>query len=97
MKHPVELKRHYHPDLWTACENQLVQMYAKAPGAAGYGIYGVFWFGVNRAWKMKEPPDEISSPQSAQELEQALQSLAPAVQQEKIRVVVFDVTPPFPK
>jgi hypothetical protein len=94
MKLPIELKRDFHEDLWTACENQL-RMYTQDPGAAGYGIYGVFWFGDRRTSKMKRPLAGIAAPQSAEELEQALQSLVPKEQQEKIRVMVFDVTPPF--
>ncbi len=95
MRLPIELKRDCHPDLWTACANQLERMYARDPGAAGYGIYGVFWFGDKRTRNMKTPPDGIAMPQSAKELKNALQSLVPSAQQEKIRVAVFDVTPPF--
>ncbi|VAW36234.1 Type I restriction-modification system, restriction subunit R, partial [hydrothermal vent metagenome] len=95
MKLPVECKRDFHADIWTACTNQLEQMYSRDPGAKGYGIYGVFWFGDKRTSRMKNPPGGITKPQSAEELEQALQSLVPQEQQMKIRVVVFDVTPPY--
>jgi hypothetical protein len=44
---------------------------------------------------MKNPPAGIAAPQTAEELEQALQALVPEEQQKKIRVMVFDVTPPF--
>ena len=42
---PVEIKRSCHSDLWTAIHDQLIAKYTRDPGAAGYGIYLVFWFG----------------------------------------------------
>ena len=42
---PMEIKRSCHTHLWTAIKNQLIPKYTRDPGAAGYGIYLVFWFG----------------------------------------------------
>ena len=42
---PVEIKRSCHRDLWTAVRSQLIAKYTRDPGAAGHGIYLVFWFG----------------------------------------------------
>ena len=42
---PVEIKRSCHSDLWTAIEDQLIAKYTRDPGAVGYGIFVVFWFG----------------------------------------------------
>ena len=42
---PVEIKRSCHRDVWTAVRSQLIAKYTRDPGAAGYGIYLVFWFG----------------------------------------------------
>ena len=42
---PVEIKRSFHPDVWTAVRSQLMAKYTRDPGAAGYGIYLVLWFG----------------------------------------------------
>ena len=42
---PVEIKRSCHSDLWTAIKSQLIPKYTRDPGAKGYGIYLVFWFG----------------------------------------------------
>jgi hypothetical protein len=95
MKLPIELKRDFHVDLWTACANQLARMYIRDPGAAGYGIYGVFWFGNKRTSGMEKPPSGIAQPQSAAELEAALQTLVPLKQQTTIKVIVFNVTPPY--
>jgi hypothetical protein len=40
-----EIKRDYHPDVWTAPDGQLERFYAHDPEALGFGIYLVFWFG----------------------------------------------------
>ena len=42
---PIEIKRSCHRDLWRAIQGQLIAKYTKDPGAKGYGIYVVFWFG----------------------------------------------------
>ena len=42
---PVEIKRSCHPDVWTAVRSQLIAKYTRDPGAEGYGIYLVLWFG----------------------------------------------------
>ena len=42
---PVEIKKNEHPDLWSAIKTQLIAKYTRDPGAAGHGIYLVFWFG----------------------------------------------------
>ena len=42
---PVEIKQSCHDDVWTAVRSQLIAKYTRDPGAAGYGIYLVFWFG----------------------------------------------------
>lgn len=61
-KLPIEVKRDYHPDLWTACENQLDRLYTRDPQAQGYGIYLVFWFGDKRPRSMPKPPNSIPKP-----------------------------------
>jgi hypothetical protein len=95
MRLPIELKRDFHNDLWTACANQLERMYTRDPYASGYGIYGVFWFGAKRTTGIRKPPDGIIAPQSAIDLENALLSLVPVEQQTTIKVIVFDVRPPY--
>ena len=42
---PVEIKRSCHPDVWTAVRSQLIAKYTRDPGAEGFGIYLVLWFG----------------------------------------------------
>jgi len=93
-KLPIEVKRDYHKDLWTACENQLDRLYTRDPQAQGYGIYLVFWFGAQRPRYMPNPPNSLSKPTTAQELENALRSLIKAEDQNRLAVVVIDVTRP---
>jgi hypothetical protein len=93
-KLPIEVKRDYHPDLWTACENQLDRLYTRDPQAEGYGIYLVFWFGDKRPRSMPKPPNSIPKPNTAQELENALRSLIKVGDQNRLAVVVTDVTRP---
>ncbi|MCI5208616.1 MAG: hypothetical protein D3910_07445 [Candidatus Electrothrix sp. ATG2] len=95
MKLPLELKRDYHKDLWTAWQNQLERMYAKDSDADGYGIYVVFWFGKKRPKTIPKPPDGINRPDSAVELESTLKTFVPDEHTECIKVVVLDVTSPY--
>jgi len=93
-KLPIEVKRDYHSDLWTACENQLDRLYTRDPQAEGYGIYLVFWFGDKRPRSMPKPPHSLPKPNTAQGLENALRSLIKADDQNRLAVVVIDVTRP---
>ncbi|MCL4874719.1 hypothetical protein KJ039_11670 [bacterium] len=93
LKLPLELKRDYHPDLWTACKGQLGR-YTRDPEAQGYGIYVVFWFGEKRTRRIPSPPEGIVMPSSAEELEIALQTLIPADKTHCLKPMVIDVAPP---
>jgi hypothetical protein len=50
-----EIKRDYHPDVWTAPDCQLERFYAHDPEALGFGIYLVFWFGAGRPSAIPPP------------------------------------------
>jgi predicted NACHT family NTPase len=89
-----ELKRDYHPDVWTAAERQLGRFYVRDPEAKGYGIYGVFWFGHERPQAIPTPPAGKSRPVSADEMQMMLATLVPDNMKNRIAVVVFDVSPP---
>ena len=61
---PVEIKKNEHPDLWSAIKTQLIAKYTRDPGAAGHGIYLVFWFGkahtrFHPSGRRPETPDEL--------------------------------------
>jgi len=94
LKLPIEVKRHTHKDLWTACENQLDRLYARDPHATGFGIYLVFWFGEDRGGQVPPPPQGVARPNCALALEQALRARIPADKAYCLDVIVLDVTPP---
>ena len=87
---PVEIKRNCHPDLWTAIKNQLVLKYTRDPGAKGFGIYLVFWFGRDNQCK----PTALEGwvPADAGELESRLTEQVPDSQRSRISVCVMDVS-----
>jgi hypothetical protein len=89
---PLEIKRHYHRQLWTAPLHQLKKLYSRDPGAKGRGIYLVLWFGLTVKPLPPVPPEvqrlgQISSPQ---ELGNALRLTLPEPDRDLIEIVVFD-------
>src|SRR5262249_47271597 len=94
LKLPVEVKRDSHADLWSAPKSQLERLYAKDPGARGYGVYLVFYFGTQRGARMTAHPDGIAIPDSAQDLLSALAASIPIEHRERLSSVVIDVSPP---
>lgn len=88
---PIEAKRHYNKELWTAPLGQL-NGYASDAGADGYGIYLVFWFGT----EFSVPPrgDGQQAPSSAEALEAMLLGDIPTRFKGKLEVVVLDVSRP---
>ena len=91
-KLPVELKRDYHSDVWSACHTQLDRLYTRDPEAEGHGIFAVFWYGVKRPKKIPKPPENIKMPTSAKEMETALRSLIPVDKRTQLKAVVLDVS-----
>ncbi|MEO5349818.1 MAG: hypothetical protein H7836_09240 [Magnetococcus sp. YQC-3] len=93
-KLPIEIKRHYHKDLWIAAEKQLIARYVRDPHTGGYGIYLVFWYGISVARRLSTPPDAIRPPGSPQELESALQETIPPDRRKTVCAIVMDVSSP---
>jgi hypothetical protein len=87
-----ELKRDYHPDVWTALEGQLDRFYTIDPEAKGFGVYGIFWFGAGRPAPIPAPPRGVPRPKSPEEMEQMLRELLPDEKQSRLAVVVIDVS-----
>ena len=89
---PVEIKRSCHPDVWTAISKQLTASYTPDPGAGGFGIYLVFWFGDTEACR---PTKSGSwSPKTPDDVKQKLQQLLSGQDSDKISVCVIDVSVP---
>lgn len=89
MNLPIEIKRHYHPDLWTAPREQLQKLYARDPGTAGRGIYVVLWFGIEK-YRVPKTPAGIDPPKTSFALETALTQVLPESDRELIEIIVIN-------
>lgn len=87
---PIEIKKDSHRDLWRAIHEQLIAKYIRDPGAQGYGIYLVFWFGG----KVTPPPSDGKKPRSPQELESRLRQTLTSDQKLRISICVIDCALP---
>jgi hypothetical protein len=88
---PVEAKRHWNDELWTAVRDQLVP-YCRTAGSNGHGIYLIFWFGS--AWQVPALPDGSPRPTTPAELRQALVDRLPTEVANSIGIVVIDASEP---
>ena len=88
---PVEIKKSTHRDLWRAIQEQLIKKYTRDPGADGYGIYLVFWFGAEGC----QMPPSGKRPTSAHELQERLLDTLSADEKRKISICVIDVSKPL--
>jgi hypothetical protein len=97
LKIPIELKRDYHKDVWTAALNQLDRLYTRDPYSAGYGIYAVFWYGEKREpHTIPRTPHTIHQPTSAKSMEEILNATIPTDKKDHIFVIVIDVSGDIP-
>jgi len=91
---PIEVKHHYHTELWTAWRTQLDRLYTRDAKAGGLGIYLVLWSGEAKGRRMPKLPHGLKRPASASELRSALESLIPEGDRHRLRVVVVDILGP---
>ena len=89
---PVEIKKSTSTDLWSAIRRQLIAKYTRDPGAAGYGIYLVFWFGNEP--KLCQMPESGPRPKSPAALEERLRDTLSPEEARLISVRVIDVARP---
>ena len=89
---PVEIKRSCHPDLWTAVRSQLIAKYTRDPGAAGYGIYLVLWFGDTE--KCRPTKCEGRTPDTAEDVRLRIEQSLDDRGGHLISVCVVDVAKP---
>ena len=91
---PVEIKRQWHLDIWTAAHEQL-ERYSENYRTDGTGVYLVIWHGDVEGKTIPKPP-KGERPKSAEEMLQALHDnlgdLSP-----KTKIVVLDVSNPASK
>lgn len=83
---PVEIKCNSNRELWSAFREQLIQKYTRDPGAQGYGVYLVFWFGEN----FTAPPPHGKKPKSALELKEMLSGMMSDEERRMIGLCVID-------
>ena len=89
---PVEIKRHFHRELWTAPQDQLKRLYMRDPGTKDRGIYLVFWFGINADRRLPRPPRGMATPTSPAELEKCIVQSLDERDRSRIEVMVVDVS-----
>lgn len=88
---PIEIKGEWHPELWSAIQDQLVKKYTQSPACDGYGIYLVLWVGGS---EQPTPKDGGKKAVSPVELQNRLTATMPQDSKGKISVVVLDVSWP---
>ena len=88
---PIEAKRHWNSELWTAVEDQLLP-YCSSAGSNGHGIFLVFWFGAK--WPLPKHPDGAIVAKTPEALKAALEARLPAAHRTSIKVIVIDVSEP---
>jgi hypothetical protein len=88
---PIEIKRDSNRELWTNLRTQLIEKYAIAPRAKGFGIYLVLWFGGEG---MPRARDGGKKPQTPHELQHRLEELLDSSERRRIFVRVLDVSYP---
>lgn len=86
---PVEIKRHFHSDIWIAPRDQLKKLYARDPGTAGRGIYLVFWFGIG-AGSVPTRPTGGAEIQTPAQLEAGLLDTLQPSERELLEIIVID-------
>ena len=90
---PLEIKRHYHREVWTAPSKQLKRLYARDPDAEGRGIYLVFWFGTGFK-PVPNAPRGIGRVTGPEKLRVALRQTLPKSEWDLIEIVVHDCSVP---
>ena len=89
---PVEVKSSNSRDLWSTVQNQLIAKYTRDPGAGGYGIYLVLWFGNES--KPCQMLESGTRPRNAADLEARLRDNLTPEEARLISVLVIDVSRP---
>ena len=92
LKIPVELKRNYHTDVWTAPMSQLDRLYTRDPGSAGYGVYAVFWYGNLKDKRTTAHRTAATRAESASAMQEQITELVLEERRSQIAVTVIDVS-----
>lgn len=90
MQLPIEVKGQWHPDLWTAMNDQLGDLYLKHHESQGQGIYLIFYFGETSTKKLKS--NNVYKPQNALQLQEYLTVCIEEKYKQGIDVFVMDLS-----
>lgn len=90
---PIEVKRHWNKELWTAVTDQL-HPYTRSAGSNGHGIYLVLWFGTGSKRSLPPLPGGGQLPTTPGELKALLRARLAAEDRERIDIAVVDVSEP---
>lgn len=88
---PIEIKRAWNGQLWSAADQQLDESYVSFHSGSGLGIYLVMWFG-EQSKKPPRPADGSPPPSTPEQLKTMLVKRSKAVEQGRVEVVVLDMT-----
>ena len=95
---PIEIKGQWHPNLWTAAQEQLKKKYSSGYRSKGRGIYLVLWFGDEIEAKKEPAPipkDHTlhgNEPASADEMLNLLENYHKGPTSDEICFFVLDVS-----
>jgi len=92
MRVPIEVKRHYNAEVWTAPRKQLKEKYTIDPASEGYGIYLVFWFGEDKGRRLLAIPTGVTRPKTAAEMQSALRQIYCGEEWSRIEFFCIDCT-----
>ena len=84
---PIEVKKSNQRGLWRALRHQLIAKYTGDPGAAGYGIYLVLWFGSQHC----QNPEAGVRPRSGLDLAERLRGTLSEEEARLVSICVIDV------
>jgi hypothetical protein len=90
MNIPVEIKKSDHREVWMAPRKQLKAKYSIDPSAGGFGVYLVFWFGADEGEGVRKPPEGVTRPSTAAEMEAALRQLYSGEEWKQTEIICID-------
>ncbi len=90
---PIEIKRDYNSELWTAINEQLIGKYLIDPNCGGYGVYLVLWFD-EKGKTIPKHPNSLSKPRTPEALKNMLSDLVPDNLKQKVWIMCLDCSRP---
>lgn len=89
---PIEIKISCSREVRSGLRKQLIESYTRDPGASGYGIYLVLWFGNSKDCRPIAGPGGV--PKNADDLRDDLMGTLSTGEKRKISISIIDVSEP---